>query len=399
MKKILCLLLCICLALSLAACRRDDANNTQATETLPSDPTQTTEPIVQIPPLDMVSISMPLIHEVTPAADGTELFRYSFQDVALNISNADIAKTITLDLLQRMDSNSSTAVSLAAQAEADYTPGSAWSPYYYEVIYTPRRIDRTVLSLSGTHSSYAGDSQAEASMASANYNLVTGKHLAISDILSEAEDAAASLATKLIAELDKIAEEKSLFPSYQSTIEDSFSVDLNRYYNWYFTGDGVCFYFSPYEIAPNSAGIIQVTVPYSELTGILADDYFPLEQPTITGTLSAGWFDDVDLNQFTHFAELLSHPDAPRCVIWVDTVIYDVRLEQGHWDTATNQFVADATVFTANCIAEADALTLRCSLSDSTPTLRLRYISNGVESSCYITKDAETGTVVLTALN
>lgn len=403
MKKILCLLLCICITLSLTSCwwKKPDtgSTSTQGTSAPTDETTQTTVPVVQIPPLDMVSISMPLIHETTLATDGTELFRYSFQDVALNIADADIAKIITLDLLQRMDSNSSTAVSLESQATKDYVPGADWTPYYYEVIYTPRRIDNTILSLSGIHSSFDSFSQSAMSMSSASYDLVTGKFLAISDILSDADGASASLCEKLIAQLDKIAKDKSLFSSYKATIESSFSMDLNRYYAWYFTGEGICFYFSPYEIAPSSAGTIQVTVPYGELAGILNDAYFPAEQPAIAGSLSAGWFDEVDLNKFTHFAELLDDPDARRCVLWVDTVIYDVRLEQGHWDTATNQFVADSTVFTANCITEGDALTLRCDLSDSTPTMLLRYISNGTESSCYITKDHTTGTVVLSSLS
>jgi len=80
----------------------------------------------------------------------------------------------------------------------------------------------------------------------------------------------------------------------------------------------------------------------------------------------------------------------------VDTVIYNVRLEQGHWDTAQNRFVADSTVFTSNCIAEGDALTLRCELSDTTPTLLLHYTSDGKAQSCYITKHHSTGAVVLT---
>lgn len=401
MKKTLCLILCTFIILSLAACHNPGSGETQPpTQTLlPSDPTQPSQPVVQIPPLDMVSISLPLIHETTLAADGTELFRYSFQDVALNIANADIAKVITLDLLQRMDSNSATAVDLEKQATASYVPGADWTPYYYEVIYTPRRMDSTVLSLSGSHHSSDGNSYSETTTSSASYNLVTGKYLAISDILSEAGGASASLCAKLIAKLEPIAEEKSLFPYYKSTIESSFSMDLNRYYAWYFTEEGICFYFSPYEIAPNSAGTIQVTVPYSELTGILADDYFPAEQPAIAGNLSAGWFNQVDLNQFNHFAELLSDPDASRCILWVDTVIYNVRLEQGHWDNAKNQFVTDATVFTANCIAEGDGLILRCNLSDTTPTLLLRYLSDGAPKSCYITKDHLTGAVVLTPLN
>lgn len=393
MKKLICALLCACFILSLAACQTGAPGGTLPTPTVPSQPVGP----IEVPPLNMVSVSLPLIHEPTLASDGTELFRFTFQDVALNIPNADVAKAITLDLLQRMDSNSSEAVNLEKQAKAAYTPGADWKTYYYETLYTPTRMDETVLSLYGKHNSYDGIMQTTIP-ASATYDLITGKYLAISDILSETEGSSDSLCAKLIAKLDAIATDKSLFPTYKMTIESSFSMDLNRYYNWYFTQEGICFYFAPYEIAPNSAGTIAVTVPYSELAGLLNDAYFPAEQPNMAATLSAGWFEQADLTQFDQFAELLSHPDAKRSVIWVDTVVYDFRLDQGYWDTESNQFVAEATVFTANCLVKGDLLMLRHEL-DATPTLRLRYLSDGAEQIRYITKDATSGDVLLVSPN
>lgn len=392
MKKLLCALLCACLILSFSACQTGAPGGTLPIPTV--DPTQPSNPIVQVPNLNMVSVSLPLIHESTLASDGTELFRFTFQDVALDIPDATVAKAITLDLLQRMDSNTEEAVNLEKQAKAAYVSGAAWTPYYYEVIYTPVRMDETVLSLFGTHNSYDGFMQSIIP-ASATYDLTSGKYLAISDILSETDGASASLCEKLIAKLDAIAKDKSLFPTYKTTIESSFSMDLNRYYNWYFTREGICFYFAPYDIAPNSAGTIQVTVPYTELVGILNDAYFPTEQPGIAATLSAGWFENADLTQFDQFADFLAHPDAKRSIIWVDTVVYDVRLEQGHWDTENNTFVSEGAVFAANCLTEGDVLMLRYELPASAPTLQLRYTGNGTEQIRYITKDATSGDVLL----
>ena len=205
------------------------------------------------------------------AGELTELFRFSFQDVALNLSAPAVAKAVTLDLLQRMDSNAQSVANLEAQALKDYTPGSQWIPYYYETIYTPTRIDQTILSLSGLHTSYDGKAHPSYSASSATYDLLTGKYLSVSDILSGSADAVKTLSDALIEALDKVASEHSLFTGYQDIIRDTFSADLNRHYTWYFTSEGICFYFSPYEIAPNSAGIIEVTVPYSKLTGVLKD--------------------------------------------------------------------------------------------------------------------------------
>lgn len=415
MKKTLCLLLCICSMVSLASCgwfgrTEPPTENTKPSTqvptvgsqpTIPTDPTNQTaptDPAVPLPPLSMVSISLPLIHETTLSADGKEIFRYTFQDVALNITDAQIAKIITLDLLQRMDSNAQNIAALEAQANKDYTAGADWTPYYFEVLYTPSRIDDTVLSLSGLHSSYDGKSHPTNSAASANYSLVTGKYLALQDILSDSATAANALCNALISELQKIATEHSLFTGFEDIIRSSFSVDLNRHYAWFFTKEGICFYFSPYEIAPNSSGTVKTTVPYSKLTGILKDEYFPAEKVQVNGTPSVGWFNEADLTKFDHFAELIHNPDARQWLLWVDHAIYDVRLELGHWDSEANRFIADSSIFAANCMAEGDALSLRCNLSDSTPTLLLHYVAGDKPHSCYISKNHTTGAIVLTPI-
>ena len=411
MKKTLCLLLCIGMLLTLASCgwfgnTEPSTDTTTPSTQRPTDstvpptssPTEPSAPSNDVPKLPMLSVSLPLIHELTTSSDQQEIFRYTFQDVALNLSDPAVAKAVTLDLLQRMDSNAQSVANLEAQALKDYTPGSQWIPYYYETIYTPTRIDQTILSLSGLHTSYDGKAHPSYSASSATYDLLTGKYLSVSDILSGSADAVKTLSDALIEALDKVASEHSLFTGYQDIIRDTFSVDLNRHYAWYFTSEGICFYFSPYEIAPNSAGIIEVTVPYSKLTGVLKDAYFPVEQPKVPSSLSAGWFSQTALTGFTRFSELISHPDARRSLLWTDSAIYDIRLEQGRWDANTNQFLSEGCVFAASCMMDTDALTLRCELSDSTPTLRLTYVSDGKVQSCYITQNHETGAIVLTPI-
>ena len=413
MKRILCLLLCLCLVLSLAGCKRQPVTNPTDHTTQPSqqqsstestgaqDPTDTTgtepsEPTLQVPSLPMISASFPMHQELFNADDGTVLFRYTFQDVSLNITDPDISKSITLDLLQRMDAYIENVSELLDQAYEDYVPGKAWSAYYYEALYTPTRIDEMLLSLQGVHSSFDGNVHPSHTMTSATYDLVTGKFLSVKDILSEEAGAAEALGKAVVAQLDKIVTEQNLFPGYDLIVKDQFAVDLNRHYSWYFTLEGICFYFSPFELAPNSSGVIQVTVPYSQLAGILQDAYFPTEQPPMAAKGTTGWFDETDLSQFSHFTELISAPDARRFLLWTDTIIYNVRLEQGHWDTAANQFVPEVAVFSANCIAQGDAVTLRCNLSDTTPTLRLVYTADGVEQMCYLTRNYTTGAINLT---
>jgi len=417
MKKYICLLLALSICFAIAACgsqsntettgssqetikateATDSTGSTSSTENSnpPTEPTGESQPVISVPQIPMVSISLPTVTETLTADDGTVLFRYQFQDVMLNITDPDIAEIVTLNLLQHMDSNSQTVSDLAEQAIGAYKPGSQWTPYGYEISYLPTRVDELVLSLRGSHSSTADSAYPTTSITSANYDLVTGKLLHLGDILTEENTAVTKLTNALIKQLDAIATSKNLYSDYAQTIQARFKSDLNQFNAWYFTKTGLSFYFSPYDIAPNASGTIEVTVPFTELTNVLRDAYFPTEQATIDGKLSAQWFNSADTETITHFAELITHPDAERVLLTTDTILYDLTIEQGHWDIASNRFVADATVFTASCLAQGDALVLRAELPDSTPALRVQFTANGIPQNYYITQNHSTNAIIL----
>ncbi len=58
-------------------------------------------------------------------------------------------------------------------------------------------------------------------------------------------------------------------------IKDRFFTDLGKTENWYFTEDGLCFFFDTYVLASHAYGTIAVEIPYSQLDGILLPRFMP----------------------------------------------------------------------------------------------------------------------------
>ena len=378
--------------------RVDDPTNTTTvptqTTTVPTAPTETTQPSVQVHiEAPMVSISLPILSETFTADNATTIFTHTFQDVVLDLPDAEIAKTVTLDLLKRMDVNASVLGDIRTNAYQDYTGQDPWIPYYYKVLYSPQRIDQTILSLYGEEDAY-GSSYSGTTGISVTYNLLTGKALKLGDVLTEEGAASEKLLQALLDALSGKKEEYMLFDDYADIISGRFQTDLQQESHWFFSTEGLCFFFSPYDIAPNASGIVVATVPYSKLTGILQDAYFPGEQPEFHGEMSATAFDKADTNQFTHYANLITDTDAPEYILHTKGVLYDIQIEQGQWFGET-YFRKDSVIFHANHLSPEDALVLRASLPDNKSPLLLSYTCEGKTHRFFLTADAS-GNVTFT---
>ena len=146
---------------------------------------------------NMISISLPEMTDTILSADGITLFRHTFQDVVISSPNPKINESVTLDLLKRMDVNASAVAQLADMVQYS-TPGTPWSTLFYDLLYTPTRIDNTVLSLKGTELIYSGSGQASSATVCANYYMPTGSIMTLSQILSEESGAQDKLLQALL---------------------------------------------------------------------------------------------------------------------------------------------------------------------------------------------------------
>ena len=361
----------ICIALLLSGCG-------SSTESYIPEPTQAPVPTVSdIPeeePIEvqtqLVAVSVPASSEIITAEEGTELFTYTSQHMQFLFPDAEIADRVILDFLNRVDSAGEDVQSVLQAAHDDYTGDTPWFPYFYQILYSPTRIDHSVLSLFGTQNSFSGGMHANISCTSANYDLLTGDVLTLGSIMHK--DATTEDFIQIIIEKLKLFEEQYyLYDNYEEGVRNRLDVDENLYEDFYFSTAGLCFFFSPYEIAPYSSGVITVELPYHELTGLIYDGYFPAERDLRDGSMHIIDFSDSDMEQFDNMAEIsLTQGDQTMVVYPLGTVDF-VQIHLA----GDNRNNPGYTVFAAGEMSDRDAIVIYLS-KDELDQIQLSYTSN-----------------------
>lgn len=400
MKRTISLLILICLFLSFTGCNTNPApaadSTPPAVSTSPaptSDPTVPEATDIVFTQEPMVSVALPITEETCTAEDGALLFSYTYQNMSLITQDPDVGDKVIIDFLNRIDGTFSDAQNVLAAAQAAYPDSENWNPYLYQILFSPTRIDHGVLSLFGSNASYSGGSHPMYASESINYDLVTGEVLSLQDILTEDADID-TLCQLVIEALGAVAAEKSLYSGFEMTVEELFFRDFEITEPWYFSQNGMCFYFSPYEIAPYASGVINAEVPYEKLVGILNDAYFPSERHIATGTVEAVLFEETDLDQFTQIAELILNEGGQKVLLHTDKFVYDVRLEAGSWSANGDLFTPTATVLAAAHLSPGDAIMVEAFVSDTLPNLRLSYQTGDETIQHYICQNAQNNAMV-----
>ncbi len=388
MKKIICVLLCICLLSGISACGRHNENDTPVSTAGTTSPEASSHvqagvdldvPVAQQP---MVSVSLPMQTDLSLAEDGGILLQYHHQYMALTLADPEVADAITLEFLNRIDETAAAKDSLLAAAEQAYAATyKNWNPHQYIVEYIPQRIDNGVLSLLGCDARFSG-AHIEKIYTSVNYSMVTGRTLSLYNILNNRSDTN-KLCTLVNEVLSARASELYLFEDYETTVKQHFSSGIND--AWYFSPEGLCFFFSPYDIAPYSSGVVVAEIPYEKLTGLLKDEYFPPERATTPGEIAILPFSAENQAQFSKFSELTLEADADKFLLYTDKSAYDITIEYGTL-SSSDLFHREYTCFALSGLTPGDAVTVEAKLT-SNACLHLKYRSGDEIIDKYITAD------------
>lgn len=404
MKKLAALLICAALLTGTGCTARQPAEDVTTTIPQTSVPVEvTTQPETEAPIINdyipdqvpMAAISLPVSDKNTYTEDDILLFTYKCQTISLIIPDSEIEHKVILDLQTRLDGFTSAAQEISDRAKNDYKANTDWNPYFYEILYTPERIDLSVLSLFGENTSWVGGSHPSRSCVSANYDLMTGDVLTLGSILTH-EDTLDTLCSLLIEEVAEIKAEKYLFEDYSDTIENRFAQNESYNESWFFSNTGLSFYFSPYEIAPYSSGVITVTIPYEKLTGVIEDRYFPAERDAANGTIKLVAESDAEMDTFTQIAEVIVDGTGEMVFIYTDHSVHNVSIEVGTFDLSNN-FISGTTVFGTSILTPGDAVMLQAVLDD-TQVIRINYNTDEKSITQYISLNTD-GTITLTAEN
>ncbi len=392
MQKIIGIVLCVLLALSMAACQPAKAPSAPPTHTPTSPPT--TENTEDAPLHTFYSLSVPAEIEYLYHENGTLLFEYAYQHIQMQIADQNVADKITLDFLNRVDSTRSNAEAISQQSRLNYDGSDLWSPYKYHIYYSPTRVDQGIISLFGTRTTFTGGMHPEQSCLSVSYDVANGDYLTLGSILNHIDNKE-DLCDLVLEELDKLDYQYSLFDGYENAVLERFAADESTDENFYFTNSGLCFYFSPYELAPFSTGIITVEIPYSELPGILNDAYFPDEHQPSTGKLIAENVDKADTGTFAQLMEVVLHPQGEQVLLYSDKTVRNVTITCGSWTPDGLYFLPDYVVFSATGVSADKAIVIRLSIPEMLPNLMLSYETIDETKQFYISKSAEDGSVLL----
>lgn len=388
MKKLLLYIAILAMLFAFAGCGKETTEVSDTTTSASSEPAIETEsapfedavtpetvppetaPPVAVKQQPMVAVSLPVQVESTKADDGTVVFIHAGQSMLLTVEDPDVADRIILDFLNRSDTHSGTQQILDTALQM-HSNGAQGLPLYAQRIYAPKRIDRSILSLYGYESAYEGAAHGNTSFKAVTYDLVTGKVLALNDILTESVTMD-SLCTHTTAAL--AGQSDALFPDYQTLVADLFQKSSAEYTDWYLSTEGLCFFFSPYEIASYAAGDIVATIPYSELTGILQDAYFPPEQDISAGALIQTAFDTTDISSFTQIAEVTLSQSGKKVVLHTDRSIQSIQISYEMESFSNPNYTETVTVFAAATLTPGDALIVQ--LPDSGNVI-VSYTTNG----------------------
>jgi len=385
MKRLLALVLCICILICLTACSKP-AQSASNKEDLDSSQQAGNIPVDQIiPPKPLTCVSVPVKVASYTADDGTELFRHVYQDMDLFVTDPEVAEKVIIDFYNKADIES-TAEAIYASAKEAYTPGSNWTPYLCQVTYDPMRIDQGILSMFGSYVTYSGTPHPETSFQAVSYDLLTGEALTLGAVLTE-KATNDKLCQLVISALNSLKDEKHLFVDFEDTVSERFSKDIGLDTDWYFSEDGLCFFFSPYEIASYASGVVIAQIPYQKLLGVIDDAYMPAERDSISGIITARPYSDADEEIYTNFAEVLLATDADRLVLSTTTAVQCIRIETGNLSSDGTTFTPIHTVFAASELTSSFAIVLETDLSDTNQVLRLSYLSQGKTVYSYITED------------
>ena len=386
MRKLIAIFLC--LTLLLAGCSTD----TTPTGTIPpvapeieleeteTPTTDTDHEVTDVPAAEpentaLLSVSVPAVTEQYILENGTTLFSYTAQHMELILPDEEVADRVILDFLNRVDKAQVDSESVLLSAKNDYQSDANWIPYFYQIIYSPTRIDHGILSLFGTRNSYTGTMHGSLSCVSANYDLTTGDVLTLGSIMhaDATKDAFISL---IIQKLSESAEELGLFPGYEDGVYSRLGGNENLYEDFYFTGTGLSFFFAPYEIAPYSAGIITVEIPYSELPGLIYDGYFPAERELVQGNLLTGSFMDTDMEQFNNMAEVNLTTGEEIMVIYPEGRVEDILISVA----GDGKNIPEYTVFAALEMSSRNAIVISLSEHEMSK-ITVSYSSEGNTAS------------------
>lgn len=412
MKRTLWILLCFTLLLNAAGCGIGSLSSgnaviptaaptspTQATEPTVQEtvettaPTQATEPLPAEPPVSsyqipLTVIATPQVTEADTMENGDAVFTYSYPNITFLHQDTAVARSVLLDLRNRVEAARADAKSLQAHASELAQSTAAAPGHFMNVTCEATRVDQSILSVLFLRRVKTDTKTGTVSKQGLTYDLASGKPITLSQLL--AEDANADLLQTLLA--DALSGKNGLYSWYGDILQELFTGNALPE-NWYLSHEGLCFYFMPYEISPSS---VEVCITYAQLNGVIRDRYYLPEAPDPVGVLEVIPFENADLSRFTAFAELALDDVDSAYLLYPSNAVTQLRIFQTEYDRDSESYRPSCLVFATDFLTADQAIRLQYVFSAEQLPLHICYEADGESHTLFLRLNSADGSIALT---
>ncbi|MCD8384037.1 MAG: DUF3298 and DUF4163 domain-containing protein [Clostridiales bacterium] len=210
--------------------------------------------------------------------DGTQLLTVTTVSISVSIEGKPEAEeSINADLQALLNQTGTANADLKTQVEADYEASleEGWDWYAYESQLTAEvvRCDSQVLSIRFSGYSYSGGVHGYSFSYGRSYDVQSGSRLSLAFLSASGADFP-TYALERVAELCGTEAYSDLV--YSADVDTESLSDVVSDEQFLLTTEGVVFLADPYVIGPYASGIIEFTLPYDELEGVVKADYLPV---------------------------------------------------------------------------------------------------------------------------
>lgn len=378
MKLRICALL-ICASLLLAACTPVSApapSGTQPPSGSPSpsssaSPSPSTGPDTAEPVYEPKRISLKVTFEEAEYRNSEDVLlldcRLAMPSVVIDGDSLS-SELINLKLSQKSAEFLVELDEHYGRAVSDYStrPGS-WTPYSLYRFISTGRVDSAAVSLVFTNSLYTGGAHYDSSASAVVLCPGTGAELSLSDLSPDPEGFTGFLAGALAQIAGGEEYEDKLFSDYEEQLPELIADGL-----WYLSDGGLTVICNPYIISPGSSGIVDLTVPYEKLEGVMYDAYLPRERPEAEyGSLVPEIISGELPGDFSSVSFVAADDSGQYMLLTAEGAVTDVRVYcENSW---LGSFPSDRLLYACNRMAEGGALCIRTEVEYGTPLLRVSY--------------------------
>ncbi len=416
-KKLLSLLLCAAIALSLAACStkpETSAESTAAADPTPvppvSSPEATAEPDPVVENLSVPVVSVRRESEDFYTADNAALLLvYAAAEPSVSMNGSDAATAAINEALHKqytdfavgVESSDEYAVSgkenYLAAAKEDLAwqteNGSADSFYSYSLMRQTnvRYNARYLLSLTYDDTSYLGGAHGYTGRYGHTFDIRTGQELTLAD-LADNYDAFLSAAVEQLKDISYGAEYAAygLNEGYEDQLAGLF-----RDGNWYFNDEGLVLIANPYELASYAAGLIEFTLPYAWLAYQIKADYLPAEREA-DGTLTAELSESADAAGNATYVYDTGTGGLGACVTFTASgTVEDIELNAVTYLEYSNLYRVDGTLWYAELLSDGESVCVQTWIPDVMPNLAISWRDSEGEHTKYISQSGMDGSLIL----